>query len=210
MKSFPLHNAHDRIRQKNTEKIPNAHSILNSLKSSNSLALNTRNVLNSLKSDDDKSGDEYDDDSNIDNLLLNIPKNKNVTLSNENSSLFGEIINHSISPFNDLDLDETLNPYLTNESLSNVDGHTYGDINHTPIISGNENGLPGPPRDLVAYIVKTRFVTLKWSEPEETNGNILGYSVYYRLQGSQRLDHNYITKHKKHDEMNVFRLNIYI
>ncbi|XP_026472597.1 neogenin-like [Ctenocephalides felis] len=71
-------------------------------------------------------------------------------------------------------------------SILGPNGHTYGDINHTPIISGNENGLPGPPRDLVAYIVKTRFVTLKWSEPEETNGNILGYSVYYRLQGSQR------------------------
>lgn len=186
MKSFPLHNSNDQIRQKNTEKLPNAHSILNSLISSNSLALNTRNVLNSLKSDDDRSDDEYDDDSsNIDNLLLNIQQNRNITLSNGNSSL---IINHPGSSFNDLDLDDTLypEPKFTNKSLSNVDGHTYGD-NHSPIILGNENGLPGPPRDLVAYIVKTRFVTLKWSEPEETNGNILGYSVYFRLQGSQRL-----------------------
>ncbi|XP_026287667.1 netrin receptor DCC isoform X2 [Frankliniella occidentalis] len=47
-------------------------------------------------------------------------------------------------------------------------------------------GTPSEPRDLEAVIVTTRFVTLRWKEPEEKNGDIDTYSVFYRQDGSQR------------------------
>lgn len=47
-------------------------------------------------------------------------------------------------------------------------------------------GLPGPPQDVIATIVKARFVTLSWQPPVVTNGDILAYSVFYRQEGSER------------------------
>lgn len=47
-------------------------------------------------------------------------------------------------------------------------------------------GAPSEPRDLEAVIVTTRFVTLRWKEPEDKNGDIDTYSVFYRQDGSQR------------------------
>ncbi|XP_034257103.1 neogenin [Thrips palmi] len=47
-------------------------------------------------------------------------------------------------------------------------------------------GTPSEPRDLETVIVTTRFITLRWKEPEEKNGDIDTYSVFYRQEGSQR------------------------
>ncbi|PSN38934.1 hypothetical protein C0J52_08943 [Blattella germanica] len=52
--------------------------------------------------------------------------------------------------------------------------------------SSRSSDLPSAPRDLRAVIVSTRFVTLSWSSPETTNGEIVTYSVFYRQEGSQR------------------------
>lgn len=46
--------------------------------------------------------------------------------------------------------------------------------------------VPGPPKDVRAAIVSKRFVTLSWSRPDEINGELVAYSVFYRLEGSQR------------------------
>lgn len=45
---------------------------------------------------------------------------------------------------------------------------------------------PSSPRDVEALIVSSRFVTLRWKEPVRTNGPIIGYSVFYRQEGSER------------------------
>lgn len=48
------------------------------------------------------------------------------------------------------------------------------------------DGLPGPPQDLKAPIVKGRFVILSWKPPVENAEDIQSYSVYYRQEGSDR------------------------
>lgn len=47
-------------------------------------------------------------------------------------------------------------------------------------------GTPSAPRDVEALIVSSRFVTLRWKEPIKTSGVIVGYSVFYRQEGSER------------------------
>lgn len=47
-------------------------------------------------------------------------------------------------------------------------------------------GLPGPPEDLKAPVVKSRFVILSWKPPVINNEDIITYSVYYRQEGSKR------------------------
>lgn len=48
------------------------------------------------------------------------------------------------------------------------------------------DGLPGPPQDLKAPIVKGRFVILSWKPPVDNAEDIQWYSVYYRQEGSDR------------------------
>ena len=49
-----------------------------------------------------------------------------------------------------------------------------------------EGGVPSSPRDVEALIVSARFITLRWKEPLVANGAIIGYSVLYRQEGSER------------------------
>ncbi|XP_037871325.1 neogenin isoform X2 [Bombyx mori] len=46
--------------------------------------------------------------------------------------------------------------------------------------------IVSPPRALRAVIVKHRFVTLSWDEPERNSGDVVGYAVMYRVKGSER------------------------
>jgi Fibronectin type III domain len=52
-----------------------------------------------------------------------------------------------------------------------------------------EGGVPSSPRDVEALIVSARFITLRWKEPLVPNGAIIGYSVLYRQEGSERYFH---------------------
>lgn len=47
-------------------------------------------------------------------------------------------------------------------------------------------GTPSAPREVEALIVSHRFITLRWKEPAKSNGHIVGYSVFYRQDGSER------------------------
>ncbi|XP_063985766.1 neogenin isoform X2 [Diachasmimorpha longicaudata] len=49
-----------------------------------------------------------------------------------------------------------------------------------------EGSVPSAPRNLSVVIVKSRFVTLRWEEPENTNGDALTYNLYYKQEGAQR------------------------
>ncbi|XP_070066133.1 neogenin isoform X5 [Drosophila virilis] len=55
-----------------------------------------------------------------------------------------------------------------------------------PLSSGLLARLPGPPRNLVAQIVKSRFVTLSWQEPLQNANEVVSYTVYYRVSNSER------------------------
>lgn len=46
--------------------------------------------------------------------------------------------------------------------------------------------LPGPPRDLVAQIVRPRFVTLSWMEPNRHPDEVVSYDVFYKMTTSDR------------------------
>ena len=45
---------------------------------------------------------------------------------------------------------------------------------------------PSAPANVDAVIVSTRFVTLSWDRPDSTNGDVEGYSVFYKEAGSDR------------------------
>lgn len=67
--------------------------------------------------------------------------------------------------------------------------YTFPQLNpFTAIPSGKKivDGLPGPPQDLKAPIVKGRFVILSWKPPVENSEDIQSYSVYYRQENSDR------------------------
>nr|CAI5828476.1 unnamed protein product [Callosobruchus analis] len=63
-------------------------------------------------------------------------------------------------------------------------------------------GAPSSPRDLRAPVVKGRFVTLSWKPPEDEAEGILGYSIYYRQEGSDRERYQNTTR-SKHSEINI-------
>ncbi|XP_034120594.1 neogenin isoform X3 [Drosophila guanche] len=60
--------------------------------------------------------------------------------------------------------------------------------------------LPSQPRDLAAQIVKPRFVTLSWVEPLQNAGEVVYYTVYYKMNNSER-EQKMVTK--SHDDLQV-------
>lgn len=46
--------------------------------------------------------------------------------------------------------------------------------------------LPGPPRDLIAQIVRPRFVTLSWMDPGKHPDEVVSYDVFYKMTTSDR------------------------
>ncbi|XP_051155099.1 neogenin isoform X3 [Leptopilina boulardi] len=59
-------------------------------------------------------------------------------------------------------------------------------IDDTESFESIEGSVPSAPRNLSLVIVESRFITLRWQEPEDTNGNITNYHIYYKQEGSQR------------------------
>ena len=53
------------------------------------------------------------------------------------------------------------------------------------IIDSKSDIIPAP-QNLQPIISTNRYVTLSWHEPENQNDQIIGYSVYYRQEGSHR------------------------
>ncbi|XP_046143362.1 neogenin-like isoform X4 [Osmia bicornis bicornis] len=63
---------------------------------------------------------------------------------------------------------------------------TISQPNDTESLESIEGSVPSAPRNLSLVIVTARFVTLRWQEPENTNGEILNYYIYYKQEGVQR------------------------
>ncbi|XP_043474504.1 neogenin isoform X2 [Leptopilina heterotoma] len=59
-------------------------------------------------------------------------------------------------------------------------------IDDTETFESIGGSVPSAPRNLSLVIVESRFITLRWQEPEDTNGNITAYYVYYKQENSQR------------------------
>lgn len=112
---------------------------------------------------------------------------KQITLNVDNNAAHGGYDPHSI--FTSLRSSET-NDNNNNNLGDTLSAYTESSSYSKPIAEENDGeaaeGLPGPPQDLKAAIVKARFVTLSWQAPVFTNGEIITYSVYYRQEGSER------------------------
>ncbi|XP_067629929.1 neogenin isoform X6 [Eurosta solidaginis] len=67
------------------------------------------------------------------------------------------------------------------------------------------NRLPGPPRDLVAQIVKPRFVTLSWMEPKKNPVEVVSYTVFYKMNNSER-EQKIVTKSHDDQQVNIQNL----
>ncbi|CAL4059823.1 unnamed protein product, partial [Meganyctiphanes norvegica] len=66
------------------------------------------------------------------------------------------------------------------ESSSGEDVNSNGTGESTGV------GVPSAPQHLQAIISSNRFVTLSWHEPQHNNEHIIGYSVFYKQEGSLR------------------------
>ena len=78
-------------------------------------------------------------------------------------------------------------PYLsslTNEGTNTAAGRQSA--TNVVLSSGLITRLPGPPRDLVAQIIKPRFVTLSWMEPSKNPVEVVSYTVFYKMKNSER------------------------
>ncbi|XP_037952309.1 neogenin-like isoform X2 [Teleopsis dalmanni] len=151
------------------------------------------NTHNNSENDEDEDDDDYDDPSSNQefinaykhgddpNKVLNSWKNKKKLTSSSNS----QAISYS-SP----DLDG-----VDNAGNGVVAGKTAGLLGN-----GLLNRLPGPPKDLVAQIVKPRFVTLSWLEPVKNPVEVVSYTVFYKMNNSER-EQKIITK--SHDDQQV-------
>ena len=53
-------------------------------------------------------------------------------------------------------------------------------------VTGPLTNVPSAPRHVLTNLVSSRFVTLAWQEPAESNSPVVTYSVYYKEAGSAR------------------------
>ncbi|XP_029408057.2 neogenin isoform X6 [Bactrocera dorsalis] len=65
--------------------------------------------------------------------------------------------------------------------------------------------LPGPPHDVVAQIVKPRFVTLSWMEPKKNPVEVVSYTVFYKMSNSER-EQKIVTKSHDDQQVNIQNL----
>lgn len=145
----------------------------------------TKMLNNQGTADDDDDDDDYDDPSANEeyikaykhgddpNKILNSWTHKKKL---NPSSTVPNSPEQSSSSRSSSDLDVRDN----NGGGNNVNG------NGAVLGSGLISRLPGPPRDLVAQIVKPRFVTLSWIEPIKNPAEVVSYTVYYKMNNSER------------------------
>ncbi len=71
---------------------------------------------------------------------------------------------------------------------SAVPSLTDATTDHVASSPAERNGpVPSAPRDVVASLVSTRFIKLTWRLPAEPHGENITYSVFYGLEGTNRL-----------------------
>ena len=144
--------------------------------------------------DNDEDDDEYEDPSvneeyikaykhgDDPNKILNSWTNRKKLLPSSSSATTTTTIN----------LNANLPQQTSSSHLSKVidlpeNGGSNSVIANSGILgSGLLNRLPGPPHDLVAQIIKPRFVTLSWLEPVKNPVEVVSYTVYYKMNNSER------------------------
>ncbi|XP_034107849.1 neogenin isoform X1 [Drosophila albomicans] len=118
--------------------------------------------------DEDADDDADDDDDDYDETGTKLP-----SWSNKNRKSQQQQQQQQMPPTSN----------FASTDLTAGDDHT-GDAK--PLSSGLLARLPSAPRNLVAQIVKPRFVTLSWQEPQLNANEVVSYTVYYRVTNSER------------------------
>ncbi|KAJ8924156.1 hypothetical protein NQ315_006940 [Exocentrus adspersus] len=157
-------------------------------------------------------------------------RNMEPSYKQQSISLFSSLKSDSTAKLGDVDFGHLLKPNVHNSESALYDPHTaftslkssesnndninLGDIQSAffpsspiPVSAGSSetkitDGLPGPPRDLKAPIIKARFIILSWKPPMENAESIQAYSIYYRQEGSDR-ERYQNTSRSKLEEINI-------
>ncbi|XP_026742146.1 neogenin-like [Trichoplusia ni] len=131
-------------------------------------------------------------DDDISNITIEVPNSTHDIFT----SLVSSDQDHTLDPTpEDPDfLGETSSAYTSGPDLeyddydSDVDFHAAEGLDldlDLDLKSGNAS-LVSAPRGLKAVIVKHRFVTLSWEEPQHKAEEVTGYAVIYKVKGSER------------------------
>ncbi|XP_034650664.1 neogenin isoform X1 [Drosophila subobscura] len=158
---------------------------------------------NNDNDDDDDDDDEYDDDETKEALIAAYKHGDDPQkiLSTWQSNKHKKSQQQQQQKLQ-LPLPPSFNfasPPDISEQEDNVAG-AAGSGNVKSLGSGLLARLPSQPRDLAAQIVKPRFVTLSWVEPLQNAGEVVYYTVYYKMNNSER-EQKMVTK--SHDDLQV-------
>ncbi|ERL92476.1 hypothetical protein D910_09789 [Dendroctonus ponderosae] len=105
---------------------------------------------------------------------------------------FGHLVKPSVqSGAMNIDPQSAFNSLKSENEQSNLGDVQSAFSSLKPLLAGNSGkkiseGLPGPPLDLKAVIIKARFVILSWKPPQENSQLVEAYSTYFRQEGSSR------------------------
>lgn len=105
---------------------------------------------------------------------------------------FGHLVKPSVqSGAMNIDPQSAFNSLKSENEQSNLGDVQSAFSSLKPVLAGNSGkkiseGLPGPPLDLKAVIIKARFVILSWKPPQENSQLVEAYSTYFRQEGSSR------------------------
>lgn len=161
--------------QRNLRKLPRPVELpLNDRHEASALRQAGKLSENEANGDDDDDEDEDDadyDDNDNDNEDAAGKQELSAWNKNKKSQLLQQMPPKSNSPLTDL-------------SASSEDKPGATDVK--PLSSGLLARLPSTPRNLLAQIVKPRFVTLSWQEPLQNANEVISYTVYYRVNNSER------------------------
>jgi hypothetical protein len=116
---------------------------------------------------------EYDDDDDDEGSIHQIDSgtDPNVLLQNLTKSKNHELISHFSNSHS--------NPIITRKPTPSQQNPIEEDDNNRPPMP-----LPGPPKAVQAVYVRPRFITLNWLEPEENPDEVVSYTVYYSMLGT--------------------------
>ncbi|XP_053972806.1 neogenin isoform X5 [Hylaeus volcanicus] len=145
-----------------------------------------------IKMPEDKVASEHQD-LEFECEIYGKPEPKITWLKNGERITFSEywqIINGSYLRINGLlAIDAGIFQCIGTNSAGSIQAAARLTINQpsdTYSLESKEGSVPSAPRSLSLVIVTARFVTLRWQEPESTNGDILNYYIYYKQEGGQR------------------------
>ncbi|RVE41755.1 hypothetical protein evm_013592 [Chilo suppressalis] len=123
----------------------------------------TQDIFNSLISSD------HFDDQNTDNSL-------------EDSDFLGET-SSAFTSGPELEYDYNYDANQVDDSDNSFHAAKGLDLDQLKSVNAT---VISPPKNLRAVIVKHRFVTLSWEEPDVKKEEITGYAVIYKVKGSER------------------------